>query len=81
MKPKKKSESFDEINSKMSEIGEKVRLLRKKENTNYEDFAKNRNVNKVTLNRIERGDNVSMKLFLSVLVKLDISLEDFFKGL
>lgn len=65
----------------MAEIGEKVRLLRKKKNTNYEDFANNRNVNKVTLNRIERGDNVSMKLFISVLMKLDISLEDFFNGL
>lgn len=81
MKPKKLSESFDDINSKMSEIGEKVRLLRKGKNTNYEDFANIRNINKVTLNRIERGDNVSMKLFLSVIMKLDISLEDFFKGL
>jgi transcriptional regulator with XRE-family HTH domain len=81
MKPKKITESFDEVSLKMAEIGERVRELRKVHNTNYEDFAKSRNVNKVTLNRLERGDNVSLKLFLSVLMKLDISLEEFSKGL
>jgi transcriptional regulator with XRE-family HTH domain len=81
MKPKKITESFDEVSLKMAEIGERVRQLRKAYNTNYEDFAKSKNINKVTLNRLERGDNVSLKLFLSVLIKLDISLDEFSKGL
>jgi transcriptional regulator with XRE-family HTH domain len=64
------------------QIGDKVRQLRKEKSPNYEDFAYKNNINKVTLNRIERGGSVSTKLFFNVLQKLGItSLEDFFKGL
>jgi transcriptional regulator with XRE-family HTH domain len=59
-----------------------VRELRKEKYSNYESFSKALNINKVTLNRIENGKGVSMKLFISVLLKLEISsLEDFFHGL
>jgi transcriptional regulator with XRE-family HTH domain len=82
MKPKKVPESYKEVNQKLSVIGERVRQLRKVKCPNYEDFAFVKNINKVTLNRIERGESVSTKLFLNVLEKLEItSLEDFFKGL
>ncbi|HUS87361.1 MAG TPA: helix-turn-helix transcriptional regulator [Bacteroidales bacterium] len=82
MKPKKVPESYKGVNQKLSLIGERVRQLRKAKSPNYEDFASENNINKVTLNRIERGDSVSTKLFLKVLEKLKInSLEDFFKGL
>ncbi len=82
MKPKKVPESYLEIDQKLIQIGGKVRQLRKAKYANYEDFAKANNINKVTLNRIERGESVSTKLFLSVLQKLEItSLEEFFRGL
>jgi transcriptional regulator with XRE-family HTH domain len=82
MKPKKVPESYKEVNQKLSVIGERVRQLRKVKSPNYEDFALVKNINKVTLNRIERGESVSTKLFLNVLEKLEVtSLEDFFKGL
>jgi transcriptional regulator with XRE-family HTH domain len=82
MKPKKIPESYSDVNKKLKQIGEKVRKLRKEKCRNYEDFALISNINKVTLLRLERGDSVSMKLFINVLQKLGISsLEDFFQGL
>jgi transcriptional regulator with XRE-family HTH domain len=82
MIPKKFPESYMEVDQKLELIGEKVRKLRKGKYSNYESFSKATNINKVTLNRIELGKSVSMKLFISVLLKLEISsLEDFFEGL
>ena len=70
------------VDQKLVQIGEKVRNLRKEKYSNYESFSKTSNINKVTLNRIENGKGVSLKLFISVLIKLEISsLEDFFQGL
>jgi transcriptional regulator with XRE-family HTH domain len=81
MKPKKVKESYSDVSKKLVQIGEKVRKLRKDESANYEQFATKHNINKVTLNHIERGESVSLKLFINVLQKLEISLEDFFAGL
>jgi transcriptional regulator with XRE-family HTH domain len=81
MKPKKVPESNKEIDQKLVQIGEKVRKLRKEKRANYEDFARENNINKVTLNKIEKGESVSLRLFLTVIQKLGISLQDFFKKL
>jgi len=82
MKPKKVPESYQEVDQKLIQIGEKVRQIRKERSPNYEDFAREKNINKVTLNRIERGISVSTKQFISVLHKLGFTeLEFFFKGL
>ena len=81
MKPKKVPEPYSDVNQKLEQIGTKVRMLRKEMSPNYEDFAAKSNINKVTLNKIERGESVSIRLFLLTLQKMGISLEDFFKGL
>ena len=81
MKPKKVPESYSDANQKLIDIGVKVRKLRKSMSSNYEDFASNNNINKVTLNRIEQGDSVSSRLLVHTILKMGISLEDFFKGL
>ena len=81
MKPKKVPESYSDVNKKLEQIGAKVRSLRKEMSPNYEDFAANSNINKVTLNKIERGDSVSLRLFVLTLQKMGVSLEIFFKGL
>jgi transcriptional regulator with XRE-family HTH domain len=81
MKPKKVPEPYSDVNQKLEQIGTKVRMLRKEMSPNYEDFATKSNINKVTLNKIERGESVSIRLFLLTLQKMGISLEDFFKGL
>lgn len=81
MKPKKLPESYLETDQKLLQIGEKVRKLRKAKRANYEDFARENNINKVTLNKIEKGESVSLRLFIHVIQKLGTSLQDFFKGL
>ena len=81
MKPKKVLESYLEADQKLVHIGKKVRQLRRAKSPNYENFARENNINKVTLNKIEKGDSVSLRLFIHVIQKLGISLQDFFKGL
>jgi transcriptional regulator with XRE-family HTH domain len=81
MKPKKVPETYLEVDQKLVQIGNKVRQLRKAKSPNYEDFARENNINKVTLNKIEKGESVSLRLFINVIQKLGISLQDFFKGL
>jgi transcriptional regulator with XRE-family HTH domain len=80
MKPKKVPESYSDVNQKLEQIGAKVRMHRKEISPNYEDFAVKNNINKVTLNKIERGESVSLRLFVLTLQKMGLSLEDFFKG-
>jgi transcriptional regulator with XRE-family HTH domain len=67
------------IDQKLKEIGEKVRLQRKAVNKNYQVFATENNINKVTLNRIETGDNFKMSSLLEVLNVIGISIEDLLK--
>ena len=81
MKKKKDPELQEEIRAKMKEIGKRVRMERKKVNNNYEDFAKDNNINKVTLARIENGENFTISSLIEVLKALEISLPDFFNDL
>lgn len=75
----KKVSSEESIDQQMKKIGEKVRELRREKNPNYEAWSYLNGINKVSLNRIERGENITMKLFLEILHKLDVSGQDFFK--
>ncbi len=59
-------------------IGRKVRKLRKMQNRNYEAFAREHHFNKVTLQRIESGQNFTMKSLIELLGILGVSLEEFF---
>ena len=64
-------------------IGERVRAIRKSnpDNANYEVFAFKNNINKVTLQRIERGENYNMESLLKVLDALGIKLSEFFRDI
>jgi len=66
----------DEI---LSRIGLKVRELRKRQEKNYEDFARKHRINKVTLQRLETGKNFTMKSLIDVLRIMGISMDEFFK--
>ena len=77
----KKVSSEASIDQQMKTVGGKVRELRRQKNQNYEAWAYLNGINKVSLNRIERGENVTMKLFLEILKKLDVSVQDFFKDI
>jgi hypothetical protein len=78
---KKKSNLFKPVNieQKLKEIGEKVKAERKVINKNYEKFAIENQINKVTLFRIETGENYKMSSLLQVLNAIEISLEDLLK--
>ena len=75
--------SKEEKNPTLVQIGKKIRKLRKsnKDFDNYEVFAFTHKINKVTLQRMEKGENFTMQNFLKVLNALDISLSDFFKDI
>ena len=75
------SEPHVEIQTKLKEIGAKLRELRKANTTNYEHFANNNGLNKVTLSRLENGENFTMSSLIAVLRVLDISIEEFFSGI
>ncbi len=77
----KKVSSEASVDQQMKTIGEKVRELRRQKNQNYEAWSYLNGINKVSLNRIERGENVTMKLFLEILKKLQVSPEHFFKDI
>jgi hypothetical protein len=64
-------------------IGEKIRMLRKlnPDFKNYEVFAFTHRINKVTLQRIERGDNYNMESLLKVIDALDVKLSAFFSDI
>ena len=45
MKPKKVPETYQEVDQKLVQIGEKVRKLRKEKYSNYESFSAVLNIN------------------------------------
>jgi DNA-binding XRE family transcriptional regulator len=57
-------ESYLEVDQKLMQIGERVRQLRKEKSPNYEDLARENIINIVTLNKIEKGYSVSLRLFM-----------------
>jgi transcriptional regulator with XRE-family HTH domain len=73
----------DKKNPTLIKVGEKIRKLRKQnpDFDNYERFAFIHNINKVTLARIERGENYNMDSLLKVLNALGIGLSEFFKDI
>jgi len=76
MKSSKKND--EEVLRKLKEIGEKVRSIRKQQYKNYEDFAKAFKINKVTISRLENGENTTLMTFIEVLSALNVTLEEFF---
>jgi transcriptional regulator with XRE-family HTH domain len=76
-------ESTEEKDQRLIRIGEKIRQLRKANDDfkNYEVFAFTHKINKVTLQRIERGENYNMESLLKVLDALGVKLSDFFKDI
>lgn len=78
---KKKSQISVE-DSRLSQIGNRVRALRKT-NTNLsaEDFANEKGFDRVQYSRIENGANITMKTLLKVVDAHNITLKEFFSDL
>lgn len=79
----KMMESTEQKDQRLIRIGEKIRELRKANDDfkNYEVFAFTHKINKVTLQRIERGENYNVESLLKVLDALGVKLSDFFSGI
>ena len=73
--------SSSDVDLILKEMGSRIREKRKSVANNYEDFARDHQFNKVTISRIENGENFTMSSLIQVLRVLDISIEDFFKGI
>lgn len=70
-----------EIEDLMQKIGKRIRYHRKKVEKNYEVFAQKYNINKVTIQRMETGQNFTISSLLQVLGVLGISLEELFRDI
>ena len=73
-----KPEQHKLARSNLKKIGEKVRVIRRTRFKNYEEFAKKHGFNKVTINRLENGENCNLGTLVLVLIALEISLNEFF---
>ncbi|MFC2126479.1 XRE family transcriptional regulator [Bacteroidota bacterium] len=85
MADKKKTRSKVEISDAHKEqlikIGAHVKKLRIViTGDSYEVFAKKNRINKISMWRLETGNNFLMNSLLKVVNGLGISLEEFFKG-
>ncbi len=81
---KRKAESIPqiEIDQIMHEIGSRLRAKRRSIYRNYEDFASEKNFNKVTVLKIERGEREYLFSSMVTFAKLvGMPLEELFKGI
>ena len=78
---KKKPQISDE-DSRLSQIGNRVRALRKANTSlSAEDFANDNGFDRVQYSLIENEANRTMKTFLNVVDAHNITLKDFFSTL
>jgi len=71
-----------QIQDKQTQIAERLQELRRAKGFSaYEEFAFKNKINRSTYGRMEQGRNMRMDSFLQALIALDITLEDFHKGL
>ena len=78
---KKKSQISVE-DSRLSQIGNRVRALRKANTIlSAEDFANEKGFDRVQYSRIENGANITMKTLLKVVDAHNITLKEFFSDL
>ncbi|MCK5371217.1 MAG: helix-turn-helix transcriptional regulator [Cyclobacteriaceae bacterium] len=71
----------EEHKERIKKIGEKIRMLRKEVEPNYETFAFKNGINRMSYFNVEKGNNIQLSTLLKILDGLDISLEEFFKGI
>lgn len=66
----------------LKKIGDKLKLLRKDAGyTSYEYFAYENNISRPQYGKYEGGANIQLNTLIRILSHLNISLEDFFKGM
>lgn len=71
----------EDIKAQMKYIGDHVAILRQKIDPNYQDFARNRGINYMTLWRLQNGMDVQLSTLLKILKNLDVSPAEFFSDI
>jgi len=66
----------------LMKIGDRLKQLRKAAGyTSYEYFAYENNISRPQYGKYEAGANIQLNTLIRILKHLNISLEDFFKGM
>jgi len=81
MKTENNASSDNDIQPILNEIGKRLREKRKEKNKNYVRFAKEHGFPKMTVNRIENGENSNLKTIITFACAVNISLEELFSGM
>ncbi len=79
MNKRQPKETSPEVLAKMKEIGLKIRQVRQATGINSVEFCKLHSINRMTLYRIENGEDSNISSFLHILDVIGVSLEEFFK--
>lgn len=66
----------------LKRIGERLKYFRKKAGyTNYEYFAYDHNISRPQYGKYEAGANIQLNTLIKILKAMNVTLEDFFKGI
>lgn len=80
--PIPKKSITDEEKIVLKKIGERLKKYRKEAGySNYEYFAYENNISRPQYGKYEAGANIQLNTLIRILNHLNVSLEDFFKGM
>ncbi|MCF8407674.1 MAG: helix-turn-helix domain-containing protein [Crocinitomicaceae bacterium] len=80
--PTAKKSITEEEKVVLKKIGERLKKFRKEAGfTNYEYFAYENNISRPQYGKYEAGANIQLNTLIRILNNLNVSLEDFFKGM
>jgi transcriptional regulator with XRE-family HTH domain len=66
----------------LKKIGERLKYFRKKAGyNNYEYFAYDHNISRPQYGKYEAGANIQLNTLIKILKAMNITLEEFFKGI
>jgi len=71
----------EEVVQQLKEIGQKLTILQKTKANNSKSFTEIHAINRMTLWRLQKGMDFQLSTLLIILKALDISPEEFFKGI
>lgn len=80
---KDKDEQFEEFKQEqLQKLANRIKQLRiEKGYTSYEYFAYDHNIPRAQYGRYEKGEDLKFSSLIKIVKSLNISLEDFFKGM
>ncbi len=81
-KPTLKKSITDEEKVVLKQIGERLKKIRKEAGySNYEYFAYEHNISRPQYGKYEAGANIQLNTLIRILKHMNVSMEEFFKGM